>query len=58
MAKRLTKTETKRLYAAILSKTKKLWISSGPGRDMRQSQMSTQDLVAIEKIIHKYQKKL
>ena len=52
MAKRLTKTETKRLYAAILSKTKKLW--SGNLGDIY---MSTPDLVAIEKIIHKYQKR-
>jgi hypothetical protein len=54
MAKRLTKTETKRLYAAILSKTQKLWAGSGGLYAM----MSTADLVAIEKIIHKYQKKL
>jgi len=57
MAKaRLTKTETKRLYAAILSKTKKLWL--GPGYSPTQSNlMSTSDMVTIEKIIHKYQKK-
>ena len=61
MAKRLTKTETKRLYAAILSKTKKLW-SAGGFFERNQigatPYMSTTDLVAIEKIINKYQKKL
>jgi len=52
MAKaRLTKTETKRLYAAILGKTKKLWLGS------QSNLMSTADMVAIEKIIHKYQKR-
>jgi hypothetical protein len=54
MAKRLSKSESKRLYAAILSKAKRLWgtptLASG-------GSMSTSDLVAIEKIIHKYQKR-
>ena len=61
MAKRLTKTETKRLYAAILSKTKRLWLGyslSGTARHRGGVDlMSTADMVAIEKIIHKYQKK-
>jgi len=56
MAKKLTKRETKRLYEAILSKTKKLW--AGSPISLNFSMMSTADLVAIEKIIHKYQKKL
>jgi len=51
MAKRLTKTETKRLYAAILGKTRKLWFFEG-------TKMSTKDMMAIEAIISKYQKKL
>jgi len=59
MAKRLTKTETKRLYAAILSKTKKLWAADAMASYLSSGTiMSTPDLVAIEKIIHKYQKKL
>ena len=56
MAKKLTKTEAKRLYAAILSKTKKLWLGGSAVGDFPW--MATNDLVAIEKIIHKYQKKL
>ena len=52
MAKKLPKTETKRLYAAILSKAKKLWLMS------TSNDMSTADLTAIEKIIHKYQKRM
>jgi len=54
MAKRLTKTEKKRLYAAILGKTKKLFSVS----DSFETLMSAQDMIAIEKIVRKYQKKL
>jgi len=56
MAKRLTKTEAKRLYAAILSKTKRLWLGGSGVGDFPW--MATNDLVAIEKVIHKYQRKL
>ena len=55
MAKRLTKTEIKRLYAAILSKTKKLWLNTGY---QEGANMSTPDIIAIEKIINKYLKRL
>lgn len=55
MAKRLTKTETKRLYAAILGKTRKLWFfKSGD----TSSLMSTKDMMTIEAIISKYIKKV
>jgi hypothetical protein len=50
---RLTKTQIKRLYRDILSKTRKLWGDFG-----RDQLMSTADMVTIEKIVHKYQKKL
>ena len=56
MGKRLTKTEAKRLYAAILSKTKRLWLGGSGVGDFPY--MATNDLVAIEKVIHKYQRKL
>jgi len=58
MAKRLTKTETKRLYAAILSKTRKLWGTNTAFSSNPSSLMSTKDMMAIEAIISKYQKKL
>jgi len=57
MAKRLTKTEIKRLYAAILSKTRKLW-DAGIERSSPIFYMTSKDMMAIEAIINKYQKKL
>jgi hypothetical protein len=57
MAKRLTKTEMRRLYAAILSKTKKLWDASNKLFD-GMDRMSSKDMMTIEAIISKYQKKL
>ena len=52
MAK-MTKTQSKRAYLAIKQKAGKLWAQTG-GRGLS---MSTQDLVAIEKICDKYLKK-
>ena len=57
MAKRLTKTETLRLYSAITSKTKKLWSHEPPGR-VHTDLMSTKDMITITNIISKYRKKL
>jgi hypothetical protein len=57
MAKRLTKGETKRLYGAILSKTHKLWEGGSPSY-ISGVLMSSKDMMAIEAIISKYQKKL
>jgi hypothetical protein len=59
MAK-MTKTQAKRAYLAIKQKAGKLWMH-GPwvhqSNTLRGLQMSTQDLVAIEKICDKYLKK-
>ena len=57
MAKKLTKTQIKRLYRDILSKSRKLWQgwAAGYGRD---ELMTTPDYIAIEKIIKKYQKRM
>jgi len=51
MAK-MTKTQQKRAYLAIKQKAGKLWMSRASG-----GRMTTQDLVAIEKICDKYLKK-
>ena len=58
MAK-MTKTQSKRAYLAIKQKAQKLWSSSISGGFQARSypSMSTQDLVAIEKICDKYLKK-
>jgi hypothetical protein len=56
MAK-LTKTQIKNLYRAILSKSKKLYMSfprGAPGTLL----MSTKDLETIENIVRKYQRKM
>lgn len=59
MAKRLTKTQIKRLYNDILAKSKKLWsISDMTAQVGYHVGMNTVDYLAIEKIIHKYQKKM
>ena len=61
MAK-MTKTQIRRAYNDIVAKAEKLrsaWTYGGyGGQSMRGQYMSTTDLVAIEKIISKYQKKL
>ena len=57
MAK-MTKTQIRRLYRDILGKSKKLWSISDGYQQKWGIGMSTPDYMAIEKIIHKYQKKL
>jgi hypothetical protein len=54
--KRLTKTQVKRLYSDILSKSRKLWMT--PYATPAGELMTTPDYLAIEKIIRKYQKKM
>ena len=57
MAK-MTKTQQKRAYLAIKQKAKKLWSIPGWGRGWEAPRaMTTQDLIAIEKICDKYLKK-
>ena len=59
MPKRLTKTQVKRLYRDILNKSRKLWEQSGAlPLTAGIHGMTTPDYIAIEKIIHKYQKKM
>jgi len=59
MAKRLTKTQVRRLYLDILSKSRKLWNQDYVISSLASEQlMSTPDLVAIEKIVKKYLKKM
>jgi len=53
MAK-MTKTQAKRAYLAIKQKARKLW--SGVNAQIGY-QMTTQDMIAIEKICDKYLKK-
>tara|TARA_R100000808_G_C2150333_1_gene159064 strand:- start:2913 stop:3089 length:177 start_codon:yes stop_codon:yes gene_type:complete len=55
--KRLTKTQVKRLYRDILSKSRKLWEQNAV-LPYTGIMMTTPDYMAIEKIIHKYQKKM
>ena len=52
VGKRLTKTQQKRMYESILSKTMKSWSEGNLPLDM-----STNDMIAIEKICMKYLKK-
>lgn len=54
MAK-MTKTQQKNAYKAILSKAQKLWQQS---EYFAQGTMSTQDLVAIEKMTKRYLNRL
>ena len=56
MAKRLTKTQVRRLFIAIKTKTRKLWSDSE--KYSQDHWMSTQDMIAIEKIINKHMRKL
>jgi hypothetical protein len=55
MPRKMTKTQAKRAYLAIKQKAGKLW--QDPGFLREGSLMTTQDLVAIEKICDKYLKK-
>ena len=56
---RMTKTQVKRLYRSIKQKARKAW---GEGSSMNDPSfvgtMSTNDMIAIEKICDKYLKKL
>ena len=54
---RMTKTQAKRAYLAIKQKAGKLWRDPGFGAYQSGFGMTTQDLVAIEKICDKYLKK-
>ena len=55
---RMTKTQAKRAYLAIKQKAGKLWQHSSVAPFTQgQFGMTTQDLVAIEKICDKYLKK-
>ena len=54
MAK-MTKTQAKRAYLAIMQKSRKLYLYDSPG--MGRYGMSTTDVIAIEKICDKYLKK-
>jgi len=56
MAK-MTKTQAKRAYLAIKQKAHKLWRDPSFGSGDGGFGMTTQDLIAIEKICHKYLKK-
>jgi len=56
MAK-MTKTQQKRAYLAIKQKARKVWLSGGQGTQQAGWTMSTQDMIAIEKICDKYLKK-
>jgi hypothetical protein len=55
MAK-MTKTQQKRAYAAILQKAGNLWRARGLGQ-YGAYRMSTKDYLAIERIVDKYLKK-
>jgi len=60
MAKaKMTKTQLKRGYLAIKQKARRLWDSPGwdARREAMRHTMSTQDMLAIEKICDKYLKK-
>ena len=50
----MSKAQKKRAYKAILAKCQKLWM----GQAGTVGEMSTPDLVAIEKIVNKYLKRL
>jgi hypothetical protein len=56
--KRLTKTQVKRLYLDIIRKSRKLWEQNAVWYEGTSMLMTTPDYMAIEKIIHKYQKKM
>ena len=49
---KMTKTQAKRAYLAIKQKARRLW-----GATTQSRVMSTQDMIAIEKICDKYLKK-
>jgi len=53
---KMTKTQVKRSYLAIKQKARNLWYMSGLGVHHVHG-MSTQDMMAIEKICDKYLKK-
>ena len=57
---KMTKTQIRRAYNDILSKAEKLRgaYTYGMGTQTRGLYLSTKDLIAIEAIISKYQKKL
>jgi len=54
----MTKTQIRRAYNDILGKAEKLRQAYSPRHGSRGLYMSTKDLIAIEAIISKYQKKL
>ena len=54
---RMTKTQAKKAYMAILQKAKKLYFYTGNIPGQNQYGLSTRDVVAIEKICEKYLKK-
>jgi len=49
---KMTKTQSKNAYKAILSKSRKLWMYGG------EVAIGTKDFMAIEAIVNKYFKKL
>ena len=50
---KMTKTQSKNAYKAILSKSRKLWMQRFEGNS---DFMSTKDYMAIEAIVSKYEK--
>jgi len=61
MSKKLTKTQVRRLYHDILGKSRKLWEQNVVYSNWNLPAgvlLTTPDYMAIEKIIHKYQKKM
>ena len=56
MAK-MTKTQMRRAYLAMMMKARKVWLSGGQGTQQAGWTMTTQDMIAIEKICAKYLKK-
>jgi len=56
MAK-MTKTQAKRSYLAIKQKARRLWGTPLGGRWATGIHMTTQDMIAIEKICDKYLKR-
>ena len=56
---RLTKTQAKRLITDILSKTQKLYMSTGQTRSLAlRTVVNTKDMEAVERLTEKWLKRL